>query len=201
MAGRTSRSLPGRYTATITPSGLIRAAAGASSTVTTVASPSRATTASTGPSSTTLRSRSIYHVATDDERPYLVCGGLQDNSAWCGPSRSKDPSGILDRHWFDLNGGDGMYAIPAPDDPNLIYNDTENGVFHDLQSRRRAGTRHPAVSARLQRRRRCRFCPTAFTGTPALRFRRSTLRCCMPAGTWSSRAKTAAVPGSPSVLT
>jgi photosystem II stability/assembly factor-like uncharacterized protein len=71
----------------------------------------------------------LYHVATDDERPYMVCGGLQDNSAWCGPSRSKDPSGILDRHWFDLNGGDGIYAIPAPDNPNLIYNSTENGVF------------------------------------------------------------------------
>ncbi len=71
----------------------------------------------------------FYHVSTDDERPYQVCGGLQDNSAWCGPSRSKGPSGILDRHWFDLNGGDGMYAIPAVDNPNLIYNNTEDGVF------------------------------------------------------------------------
>ena len=71
----------------------------------------------------------FYHVSTNDERPYLVCGGLQDNSAWCGPSRSKDASGILDRHWFDLNGGDGMYAIPAADNPNLVYNSTQNGVF------------------------------------------------------------------------
>lgn len=71
----------------------------------------------------------LYHVATDEERPYMICGGLQDNSAWCGPSRSKDASGILDRHWFDLNGGDGIYAIPAPDNPDLIYNSTENGVF------------------------------------------------------------------------
>jgi hypothetical protein len=54
---------------------------------------------------------------------------LQDNSAWCGPSRSKDSSGILDRHWFDMNGGDGIYAIAAADNPNLIYNSTENGVF------------------------------------------------------------------------
>jgi photosystem II stability/assembly factor-like uncharacterized protein len=84
-----------------------------------------------------------YHVSADDERPYLVCGGLQDNSAWCGPSRSKDPAGILDRHWFDLNGGDGIYAMVAPDNPDLIYNSTENGVFmifnrkaehvHDIQ--------------------------------------------------------------------
>ena len=71
----------------------------------------------------------FYHVSANNQRPYQVCGGLQDNSAWCGPSRSQDPSGILDRHWFDLNGGDGMYAIPAPDDPNLVYNNTQNGVF------------------------------------------------------------------------
>jgi photosystem II stability/assembly factor-like uncharacterized protein len=71
----------------------------------------------------------FYHVGTDDERPYLVCGGLQDNSSWCGPSRTKDNSGILDRHWFDLNGGDGIYAIPVPDNSNLVYNSTQNAVF------------------------------------------------------------------------
>ena len=71
----------------------------------------------------------FYHVSANNELPYMVCGGLQDNSAWCGPSRSKDPSGILDRHWFDMNGGDGIYAIPAADNPNLIYNSTEDGVF------------------------------------------------------------------------
>lgn len=71
----------------------------------------------------------FYHVSASNEQPYLVCGGLQDNSAWCGPSRSKDPSGILDRHWFALSGGDGIYAIPAADNPNFVYNSTQNGVF------------------------------------------------------------------------
>ena len=71
----------------------------------------------------------FYHVSAAGPSPYLVCGGLQDNSAWCGPSRSKDPNGITDRTWITLNGGDGIYAIQAPDDPNLIYDSTENGVF------------------------------------------------------------------------
>ena len=71
----------------------------------------------------------FYHVATSGEQRYLICGGLQDNSAWCGPGRSKDPSGILDRQWFTLNGGDGMFAVPAPDDPSLIYNSTQNNVL------------------------------------------------------------------------
>jgi photosystem II stability/assembly factor-like uncharacterized protein len=71
----------------------------------------------------------FYHVSLGAGPFYTVCGGLQDNSAWCGPGRSKDPSGILDRSWFTLNGGDGMFAIQAADNPNLIYNSTQNGVW------------------------------------------------------------------------
>ncbi|HTV83294.1 MAG TPA: hypothetical protein VME18_11640 [Acidobacteriaceae bacterium] len=68
----------------------------------------------------------FYHVATSDSWRYLVCGGLQDNSGWCGPSRSRNPSGILDRSWFSVNGGDGIFTVPAPDNPNIIYNSTQN---------------------------------------------------------------------------
>jgi photosystem II stability/assembly factor-like uncharacterized protein len=71
----------------------------------------------------------FYHVVADNEYPYLVCGGLQDNSAWCGPGWSQDPTGVLNRDWFALNGGDGIYAIPAADKPNLIYNGTQNGYL------------------------------------------------------------------------
>ncbi|MGB9146472.1 MAG: hypothetical protein WCC14_11660 [Acidobacteriaceae bacterium] len=71
----------------------------------------------------------FYHVATDDAIQYMVCGGLQDNSAWCGPGSDKNPSGILNRAWFAVNGGDGIFAVPAPDDPNVIYNSTQNSVL------------------------------------------------------------------------
>ncbi len=71
----------------------------------------------------------FYHVAVGRGIRYQVCGGLQDNSSWCGPSWSKDPSGILNRMWYSLNGGDGVYAIPAADNPNLIYNSTQNGDY------------------------------------------------------------------------
>ncbi len=71
----------------------------------------------------------LYHVSATGKVWTLVCGGLQDNSAWCGPGRSKDPSGIIDREWFALNGGDGIYALPAADNPNLIYNGTQNNVI------------------------------------------------------------------------
>jgi len=67
-----------------------------------------------------------YHVAVGGGPLYEVCGGLQDNFSWCGPSRDKNPAGILNRAWFRLNGGDGMYGVPAADDPNLIYSSTQN---------------------------------------------------------------------------
>lgn len=72
----------------------------------------------------------FYHVAVDDARPfYAVCGGLQDNAAWCGAAASQNPMGILNRAWLALNGGDGIFAVPDPLDPEKIYNSTQNAVF------------------------------------------------------------------------
>lgn len=72
----------------------------------------------------------FYHLYADNQRPFFtVCGGLQDNSAWCGLGASQDDKGILDRDWIALNGGDGIYAIPASDNSNLIYNSTQNGYL------------------------------------------------------------------------
>ncbi|HTW85334.1 MAG TPA: hypothetical protein VMD91_14785 [Candidatus Sulfotelmatobacter sp.] len=71
----------------------------------------------------------LYHVATDDEKPYLICGGLQDNSSWCGPTTARNGIGLLNRDWFAIAGGDGMFAIPDPRDPNLIWTNTEDGIL------------------------------------------------------------------------
>ena len=70
-----------------------------------------------------------YHVDVGAGIRYLVCGGLQDNNTWCGPAFSKDPSGIPERAWFGFNGDDGIFGMPAADDPNLIYNSGQNGAY------------------------------------------------------------------------
>jgi photosystem II stability/assembly factor-like uncharacterized protein len=69
----------------------------------------------------------FYHVAASNENPYYVCGGLQDNNAFCGPSNSLDPAGIKDDHWIDVVGGDGMWAVPDPIDPTYIWTDLQDG--------------------------------------------------------------------------
>lgn len=65
----------------------------------------------------------IYHVGFDDENPYDVCGGLQDNDAFCGPSNSLSPLGIRSGRWRDVgDDGDGSWAWPEPHRPSAIWN-------------------------------------------------------------------------------
>ncbi|MBZ5570213.1 MAG: hypothetical protein LAN64_20530 [Acidobacteriia bacterium] len=69
----------------------------------------------------------FYMVAFDDNRPYLLCGGLQDNNGWCGPSNSLSRGGIVGADWWTAVGGDGEYIVPAGGKSNLIYADSQNG--------------------------------------------------------------------------
>jgi photosystem II stability/assembly factor-like uncharacterized protein len=69
----------------------------------------------------------VYHIAYSNENPYWVCGGWQDNSGWCGPNNSLDPSGLLNKYWVQATGGDGEWVVPDPIDPNWLWADSENG--------------------------------------------------------------------------
>ena len=74
----------------------------------------------------------FYMVAADDETPYLLCGGLQDNNAWCGPSNSLGRGGIGGADWFTVTGGDGEYAVPAGHGTRVVYTDSQNGSIQRL---------------------------------------------------------------------
>jgi hypothetical protein len=69
----------------------------------------------------------FYAVSYNMEKPYKVCGGLQDNGTWCGPSRAKNRIGITNNDWFNVGGGDGFYSAMDPDDPNIIYTESQGG--------------------------------------------------------------------------
>ena len=61
----------------------------------------------------------FYHVAVDNQKPYNVYGGLQDNGSWTAPSISV--GGINNSDWESVGYGDGFNLIPDPTDENVIY--------------------------------------------------------------------------------
>lgn len=69
----------------------------------------------------------FYHVGYDLDTPYNICGGMQDNYDWCGPSRSRHTQGIMNYDWFQIQGGDGFVAIPDLHDSRIVYTESQDG--------------------------------------------------------------------------
>jgi len=89
----------------------------------------------------TLPIQQFYQVAASSGMPYMLCGGLQDNNGWCGPSALPYNTEGFQRsgpnhEWRAVVDGDGMYIVPAPSDPNIIYGDAQgaNMARHDLKT-------------------------------------------------------------------
>ena len=68
----------------------------------------------------------FYNVCVDMSLPYRVFGGLQDNGSWGGPSATRG-RGIVAADWFKIGGGDGFHTAADPDDPDLVYSESQNG--------------------------------------------------------------------------
>ncbi|MFT7065910.1 MAG: photosystem II stability/assembly factor-like uncharacterized protein, partial [Sediminicola sp.] len=64
----------------------------------------------------------FYHVSVDNEEPYNVYGGLQDNGSWYGPSSS--PGGVEARDWNSVGYGDGFRVLKHPS-KNIIYSEMQ----------------------------------------------------------------------------
>jgi photosystem II stability/assembly factor-like uncharacterized protein len=67
----------------------------------------------------------FYHVSVDDEDPYRVYGGLQDNSSWVG--QSSYPGGVGNQQWENMYGGDGFWMFSDPADPNYLCAEAPGG--------------------------------------------------------------------------
>ncbi|HLW54132.1 MAG TPA: hypothetical protein VKW06_14945 [Candidatus Angelobacter sp.] len=77
----------------------------------------------------------FYSVADDDETPYNLCGGLQDNNGWCGPSNSLSRGGITGFEWYTVTGGDGEYVVPARGKgTHVVYTDSQNGSIQRVSN-------------------------------------------------------------------
>jgi hypothetical protein len=69
----------------------------------------------------------FYNLSYDFQAPYRVCGGLQDNGSWCGPSRRRGGP-ITNAMWASVGGGDGFVTQQDPSDPNIVYAESQGGA-------------------------------------------------------------------------
>lgn len=77
----------------------------------------------------------FYEVSVDNQKPYWVYGGLQDNGCWAGPSATTNNRGITNCDWISFPSGDGFYVLPDPYDPQVVYAESQNGEAYRLDRR------------------------------------------------------------------
>jgi photosystem II stability/assembly factor-like uncharacterized protein len=78
---------------------------------------------------TNLPLAQFYDIGLDMREPYYVCGGLQDNGSWCGPSNTWSNQGIRTRDWYNVGGGDGFHTLIDPDDPSILFAESQTGFL------------------------------------------------------------------------
>jgi photosystem II stability/assembly factor-like uncharacterized protein len=95
----------------------------------------------------------FYQVSTDNDDPYNVYGGLQDNGSWYGPSSS--PGGVEARDWVRVGVGDGYRVLPHP---------TKKLIYSEMQGAENVWRYDPAKDQAKT------IQPLAVKGDPKLRF-------------------------------
>ena len=97
----------------------------------------------------------FYHVGVDNATPYNICGGMQDNYSWCGPSQVRGSAGIAGFHWATVQGGDGFVVLQDPTDYRIAFSESQDGNIA-------RGDRVTGETIGVR--------PTAAPGEPALRW-------------------------------
>jgi photosystem II stability/assembly factor-like uncharacterized protein len=85
----------------------------------------------------------FYHVCVDNRRLWNAYGGLQDNGSWGGPGRTLRGTGPCNEDWMSIQGGDGFVCRVDPNDPDLVYAESQGGniVRRHLKTGERASIR------------------------------------------------------------
>ncbi len=69
----------------------------------------------------------FYHIATDNEFPYNVYGGMQDNGSWRGPAYVWKRQGIRNSYWQEISFGDGFDVVPDLENSQYGYTMSQQG--------------------------------------------------------------------------
>ena len=96
----------------------------------------------------------FYHIAVDNEIPYNVYGGMQDNGSWRGPAYVWRSQGIRNSYWQEISFGDGFDVVPDPDDSRYGWSMSQQGYVsrYDWQTGNNYGVRptHPDPEVKLR---------------------------------------------------
>ena len=69
----------------------------------------------------------FYHINVDNEIPYNVYGGMQDNGSWRGPAYAWRVQGIRNSYWQEISFGDGFDVVPDKDDSRFGWSMSQQG--------------------------------------------------------------------------
>ncbi len=78
----------------------------------------------------------FYHINVDNEIPYNIYGGLQDNGSWVGPSSIWRSGGIRNADWQEVLFGDGFDVLPRRDNSRYCFAMSQGGElsYIDIQT-------------------------------------------------------------------
>ena len=107
-----------------------------------------------------ISAQQFYDISVDDEFPYNVMGGTQDNGAWFGPSRNRNSYGVYPADWTYLPTGDAYYVLHDWWNPEWIYFESQFGGSSRMDFR-------TGATLRLQQR---TSAEEAAAGLPAERY-------------------------------
>lgn len=72
----------------------------------------------------------FYQINVDEDTPFNVYGGMQDNGNWSGPAYTWKRGGIRTLYWQYLVGGDGFYIAPDIENSRYGYGTSQNGDLY-----------------------------------------------------------------------
>lgn len=85
----------------------------------------------------------VYALQVDDQKPYNVYAGAQDNGVWTGPNNythSMRWHNTGDYPYKELMGGDGMYIEVDERNPNIVYTGFQFGNYFRIDREKNSTT-------------------------------------------------------------
>ncbi len=78
----------------------------------------------------------FYHIAVDNDIPYNVYGGMQDNGSWKGPAYVWRAQGIRNSYWQEISFGDGFDVVPDPTNSRFGWSMSQQGYvsYYDSET-------------------------------------------------------------------